>query len=50
MQVASPLFSKCSGRLVHKTWADDRTLAGLLRGLDDLLAPQAYLGPGTRGP
>jgi hypothetical protein len=35
-------------QVTAKTWADDRTLAGLLRALDDVLNPQARLCPGGR--
>jgi hypothetical protein len=30
-------------QVAAKTWADDATLAGLVRALDDVLAPQAHL-------
>jgi hypothetical protein len=32
-------------QVAGKTWADDATLAGLVRALDDLLRPQAHLCP-----
>jgi hypothetical protein len=32
-------------QISHKTWADDATLAGLVRALDDVLNLQAHLCP-----
>ena len=32
-------------QIAHKTWADDATLAALVRALDDVLRPQANLCP-----
>jgi hypothetical protein len=30
-------------QVAEKTWADDATVAGLVRALDDVLHPQAHL-------
>lgn len=35
-------------QVAGKTWANDATLAGLVRALDDVLAPQANLCSGGR--